>query len=335
MRIRTIKPEFWTNERIAVLPDFTKLLALALLNYVDDEGYFQANPAIIRGAVFPFMEGSVRIHGALIELSRIDYIQLATDKHGRSYGRIVNFQKHQKINRPTASKIKTCVEFSEGSVRAHGVLSEGSRTEVEVEVEVERDLLSSPSAPISIDQTGTNGTSQDNPPSLPVVESEEATPSIGTPAPSKRSQGQGTKQIHGKTPEDWMAIWNNIASAHGLTVIHKLSPKRIANLNARAKDGMLAQILAIAGEIEASSFLRGTKTDWRVDFDWLFGSANNWIKVVEGKYRDAGQAGALESGFVRLVCSTCGAEKDVEECMLCYETICRCGTKMMRPRKAG
>jgi hypothetical protein len=59
MRIRTVKPEFWTNEKMAALPDFTRLVALALLNYADDHGYFWANSLMMRGALFPFEDEEI------------------------------------------------------------------------------------------------------------------------------------------------------------------------------------------------------------------------------------------------------------------------------------
>ena len=124
-RIRTIKPEFWQDEDIASLPDKTQLLALGLLNHADDEGYFKAHEALIRAAVFPFSEDSLNIHGMLTELSNIGYLALFEGSDGKKYGLISNFSKHQKINRPSASKIKDLCTFTEDSVNPHGVLTAG------------------------------------------------------------------------------------------------------------------------------------------------------------------------------------------------------------------
>ncbi|STW12989.1 primosomal protein I [Klebsiella pneumoniae subsp. rhinoscleromatis] len=62
-RIRTIKPEFWTDEDMAEVSEPACLLAIGLLNYADDEGYFNANPKLIKAAVFPIREPSVPISG--------------------------------------------------------------------------------------------------------------------------------------------------------------------------------------------------------------------------------------------------------------------------------
>jgi hypothetical protein len=104
-RIRTIKPEFWTNELLSALPESTHMLAGALLNYADDYGYFNANPALVKATCFPIREPLVSIPESLMKLSQIGYIELRTAEDGRVYGRIVNFDEHQKVGHPTASKI--------------------------------------------------------------------------------------------------------------------------------------------------------------------------------------------------------------------------------------
>ena len=58
-RIRTIKPEFWKHEDLSALPEITHMLAAALLGYADDEGYFNANPALVKSECLPLRESSV------------------------------------------------------------------------------------------------------------------------------------------------------------------------------------------------------------------------------------------------------------------------------------
>lgn len=104
-RIRTIKPEFWRNEALSELPEFCHMLAAALLNYADDEGYFNANPRLVQAECFPLREPSMDTTVALLELSRIGFIRLGLGSDGRSYGHIVHFLKHQTINKASKSKI--------------------------------------------------------------------------------------------------------------------------------------------------------------------------------------------------------------------------------------
>ena len=129
MRIRTIKPEFWKNPDLAKLSADTRLLALALLNYADDEGYFLADPVVIRGELFPFTESSVSIQLGLTHLSNADYLHLYTGRNGRTYGLVVNFKKHQWLNRPTASKLKDYIDLTADSQSPQLQLNDDSLTE--------------------------------------------------------------------------------------------------------------------------------------------------------------------------------------------------------------
>lgn len=104
-RIRTIKPEFWRNKQLATLDSFTRLVAIALLNVADDDGYFEADPALIRGDVFPYEQDYGSITVALRELSGIGYVVLRECSEKGEIGFIPNFAKHQVINKKNASKL--------------------------------------------------------------------------------------------------------------------------------------------------------------------------------------------------------------------------------------
>lgn len=106
-RIRTIKPEFWRHPIYAQMPDDFQLLALSLLTMADDEGYFRAAPALIRGDVQPFRENLGRISGGLAELIRVGWIEVGKHSEQGDIGRIVNFSKHQRVHNPTPSKLKS------------------------------------------------------------------------------------------------------------------------------------------------------------------------------------------------------------------------------------
>lgn len=105
-RIRTIKPEFWTDEDMAEVSEAACLLAIGLLNYADDEGYFNANPKLIKAAVFPIREPSSPIPVLIRELSSRGYLSIFSTPDGKHFGLINNFSKHQVINKPKDSKIK-------------------------------------------------------------------------------------------------------------------------------------------------------------------------------------------------------------------------------------
>ena len=78
--------------------------------------------------------------------------------------------------------------------------------------------------------------------------------------------------------------WNLL----GLQKIISVNPgtNRYKLLNARIKEYGIEKILAAIDEIQESAFLKGqNKKSWTITFDW-FVKPNNFIKVLEGNYRD-------------------------------------------------
>lgn len=128
-RIRTIKPDFWKHEDLSALPEATHMLAAALLNYADDDGYFNANPKLIQSECSPLREPSVSIHESLKRLACIGYIRVGKGSDGKTYGQVVTFLDHQRINRPTESKIKGLDIVWEDSLSTHTQLTESSPPE--------------------------------------------------------------------------------------------------------------------------------------------------------------------------------------------------------------
>ena len=128
-RIRTIKPDFWKHELISELSAEGCLLAIGILNYADDEGYFNANPKLIEAELFPLRKLKTSIQVLLEELTKINYISLAGTPDGRTYGVVNTFLEHQVINRSKPSKIKGLVQFSEQSLTNHGLITDESLLE--------------------------------------------------------------------------------------------------------------------------------------------------------------------------------------------------------------
>jgi len=128
-RIRTIKPEFWTHEDLSALPEATHMLAAALLNHADDEGYFNANPGLVKAACSPLREPSVSIQDSLKSLCEIGFITALTSPDGKRFGLVNNFDLHQRVNRPTPSKIKALGVIPDSSPQTHTQLTEDASPE--------------------------------------------------------------------------------------------------------------------------------------------------------------------------------------------------------------
>lgn len=110
MRIRTVKPEFWTHPVMVRQSDSAKLLAIGLLNYADDDGFFYATPQMVRAALRPLDDDSTTTRRLLDELSRIGYLAVREHSTHGEIGYILSFRSHQVIDRPKSSKIKDLYE---------------------------------------------------------------------------------------------------------------------------------------------------------------------------------------------------------------------------------
>jgi hypothetical protein len=114
MRIRSIKPEFWSSFTLAKLSEPALILAVGLLNHSCDAGYFEADPRIIKAAIFPLREPSRSITGCLAELAGIEYIEVRKAVDGRIVGRVINFASHQKVNNPSKRPSKAKADYDKG-----------------------------------------------------------------------------------------------------------------------------------------------------------------------------------------------------------------------------
>jgi len=98
--------------------------------------------------------------------------------------------------------------------------------------------------------------------------------------------------------EDIVRHWNVFANKHNLPIIKRLSDKRRSHIKQRLKEKDF-DFLGILKKILDSDFLVG-KNDrgWKVDFDFIFGSNDNYIKILEGKYNGRERKKAIPRGTV-------------------------------------
>ena len=54
MRIRQVRPEFWTDETMAALPPAVRLFYIGLWNVADDAGFMEWRPSRIGAVLFPY-----------------------------------------------------------------------------------------------------------------------------------------------------------------------------------------------------------------------------------------------------------------------------------------
>lgn len=127
-RIRTLKPEFWTDELLGQLEPIARLFYIGLISHADDEGRFRADPRLLRAQMFVYHP---KITNATVEdlvnslwfMERIYLYEVG----GQRYGVIRKFKQHQKIDKPSPSKIPppTDFQFDEPSANPRRALAVG------------------------------------------------------------------------------------------------------------------------------------------------------------------------------------------------------------------
>lgn len=114
-RIRTIKPEFWEDEKLADIPLQARLLFIGTWNFADDFGVLIASAKFLKSKVFPYEE-SLREHQVNTWLDALVNARMLIPfvYEGKSYYKIRTFNSHQLIDkRYTKSILPEGVSASE------------------------------------------------------------------------------------------------------------------------------------------------------------------------------------------------------------------------------
>ncbi|GAA0438756.1 hypothetical protein [Streptomyces luteireticuli] len=109
-RIRTIKPEAFVSESLAACTVTAERTFFGLLTQSDDHGRHRDHPAIIAGTLWPLRpeHTPLDVEDDLQQLASAGLICRYTGCDGRGYLHIVAWAKHQKIDRPSASRLPLC-----------------------------------------------------------------------------------------------------------------------------------------------------------------------------------------------------------------------------------
>jgi hypothetical protein len=111
-RIRTIKPDFWTDEKVLGIKPLTRLFFIGMWNFADDYGRLEFAPVSLKAKIFPGdqLTGD-DVKEMLRELSGADLLLVYAAK-GKDYIAITGWH-NQKIDKRQSSKIPG--PFDEGS----------------------------------------------------------------------------------------------------------------------------------------------------------------------------------------------------------------------------
>ena len=103
-RIRTIKPEFWTDEKIMKVSIPARLFFIGLWNFADDLGCLWYSPDRISTQIFP-RNPELNVADLVQELMDWGILDMMINESSKPYIVIHNFLTHQKVDHPTPSKI--------------------------------------------------------------------------------------------------------------------------------------------------------------------------------------------------------------------------------------
>jgi hypothetical protein len=109
-RIRTVKPEFWDDEKMSKQSLQANLIFIALWNFADDAGIVRKSPVWIKSKIFPHRE-ELRVNevkGWIKELENARML-IPFEHKEEGYYWIRTFHKHQRIDKPQESKIPVSV----------------------------------------------------------------------------------------------------------------------------------------------------------------------------------------------------------------------------------
>lgn len=104
-RIRTIKPDFWSNEKVMACSREARLLFIGMWNFADDRGRLTDSARSIKAQILPGDDDidSSNARRWLDELSSNELIRFY-EAGDRAYIQITGWD-HQRIDRPRPSKI--------------------------------------------------------------------------------------------------------------------------------------------------------------------------------------------------------------------------------------
>lgn len=129
-RIRSIKPDFWTDEKVVELSPWERLLFIGVWNFTDDQGYIDNKPRRLKMQVFPGDDMSV----ADVEVMIANLVAGGfLEEYDSPIGPVLyvrNWARHQRVDRPSLPR------FDVDSLTPRGALAERSERPSEPRNEV-------------------------------------------------------------------------------------------------------------------------------------------------------------------------------------------------------
>ncbi|MTE20176.1 hypothetical protein F0L17_13860 [Streptomyces sp. TRM43335] len=131
-RIRTIKPEAFVSESLAAVPLTAERTFFGLLTQADDQGRHRDHAAIIAGQLWVLRpeHTPAEVEKDLAQLADAGLICRYKSPDDKRYLHIVTWHQHQKINRPSKSRLPGCPHHDAPSGTAGSTTAPAARTGV-------------------------------------------------------------------------------------------------------------------------------------------------------------------------------------------------------------
>ncbi len=127
-RIRSVKPDFWDDDKLSTISRAARLDFIGLWNHADDYGVVKASPLWLRNHLYP-NEDEKRISVKMVELELAELESIRSivpfEANGERFYFIRNFNEHQHINRRSEKRNPPPPDeiLNDSSGRSEGSLS--------------------------------------------------------------------------------------------------------------------------------------------------------------------------------------------------------------------
>lgn len=116
MRIRSLKPEAFQSETLSEVSIAAERTFFGLSTYADDRGRAVDKPAVINGALWPLRpeHTTADLDADLDALESAGLVCRYTGCDGRRYLHLISWDDHQRVDRPSKSRIPPCGKHQPG-----------------------------------------------------------------------------------------------------------------------------------------------------------------------------------------------------------------------------
>ena len=274
-RIRTIKPAFWDDSKIAKLSRDARLLYIGMWSFCDDIGVVIGESIWLKSKVFPYYQIQIQqFEKWVTELVKNGFIYLLS-YHEERFIYLPNFTRHQVINRANLSDLNIPKELIDNilpSITEQSLNNHGTIIDVSLTIKGKDILSSSSSSSLRY---------EDNSDDLSKFHFDE------------EEEKKGARDVKIDF-QKFVEFWNRtMDEAHSLVPhIRTIDGERRKRLTARARENGKESIFEMVKKVSQSDFLNGKNNKgWMASFSWAI-LPRNFLKIIEGTYDNRNKTNA-------------------------------------------